>query len=312
MRAKLRMEMARSEVAAETIARGWEENPCGADFVPSSGWREFFLRYDAFKYSQEPHLLEELRTLDVKGKRVLEIGLGQGAESQKLIEAGAVYNGIDFTQESVDRVRWRCEIFDLPYERIERMNAEQMSFPAGSFDLVFSHGVIHHSPRIRAIVREIHRVLRPGGRVVVMVYHRNSLNYHLSIRLLRRMGLVFLFLPGTPRLVAALTHEPIDRLLRHRTNVRTQGLSYLRMENFIHRATDGPDNVYSAVFSEAEARGLFADFTDVTITKYLLNERHFPVLRSVLTPAMKEKLAAKYGWHLWVKGTRRGPAQGGA
>lgn len=294
------------DIASEAIAAGWEQHPVGDDFVRETDWRAHFLAYDQFKYTHEPHILEELANLDVKGKQVLEIGLGQGAESQKLIEAGAVYTGIDFTRESVDRVRRRCAIFRLPYARVEQMNAEAMSFPDASFDVVFSHGVIHHSPRIQTIVREIHRVLRPGGRATVMVYHRNSLNYHVSIRVIRRAGIALLYVPGAARLVSALTREPIERLLKHRTNLRQQGLSYLRMDQFIHKATDGPDNVYSSVFSEADALALFAGFTNVTVRKHLLNERHFPGLRSVLSASMKQRLAARYGWHLWVTGTRAG------
>jgi SAM-dependent methyltransferase len=291
-------------VDADAIAAGWNAHPVGEDFVQGSDWRERFLAYDAFKYEHEPHILDELARLEVKGKRVLEIGLGQGAESQKLIEAGAIYTGIDFTQESVARVRRRCEIFGLPYERIEQMNAETMAFPDASFDLVFSHGVIHHSPRYAAIVRQIHRVLRPGGRVVVMVYHRHSLNYQVSIRLVRRAGIALLFVPGAARLVSRLTREPLDRLLKHRANLRQDGLTYLRMEQFIHRATDGPDNVYSTVFTEREARDLFSMFEDVRVWKHLLNERHFPVLRNLLTPGAKRRLAAKYGWHLWISGVK--------
>ena len=292
------------EIASETIAAGWEQHPVGDAFVRIDDWREHFLAYDRFKYTHEPHILEELAKLDLKGKQLLEIGLGQGAESQKLIEAGAVYTGIDFTRESVDRVRRRCAIFGLPYERIDQMNAEGLTFPSESFDVVFSHGVIHHSPRVEIIVREIRRVLRPGGRAVVMVYHRHSLNYQVSIRLIRRIGIALLYVPGAARLVSALTREPIDRLLKHRINLRAEGLSYLRMDQFIHKATDGPDNVYSRVFSEREGRALFDGFTNVTVTKHLLNERHFPVVRSLLTPAMKRRLASKYGWHLWVIGTK--------
>jgi 2-polyprenyl-3-methyl-5-hydroxy-6-metoxy-1,4-benzoquinol methylase len=294
------------DIASDTIAAGWEAHPVGDDFVREIDWREHFLAYDKFKYSNESHILDEIARLDLKGKRVLEIGLGQGAESQKLIQAGALYTGIDFTRESVERVKRRCAIFGLPYEAIEQMNAEAMSFAGGSFDVVFSHGVIHHSPRVDTIVKEIHRVLRPGGRAVVMVYHRNSLNYHVSIRVIRRLGIALLYVPGAARVVSALTREPVDRLLKHRTNLRSQGLSYLRMDRFVHKATDGPDNVYSKVFSEGEARALFAGFTDVATRTHLLNERHFPVLRSVLSASMKRNLAAKFGWHLWLTATKAG------
>ncbi|HEX8709680.1 MAG TPA: class I SAM-dependent methyltransferase [Pyrinomonadaceae bacterium] len=297
--------MAIKEFSSEQIAAFWERHPCGSDFVHAAEWRDFFTRYDLHKEKHEPHTAEELAKIDFKGKRVLEIGLGQGSEAQKIIAAGAVYNGIDLTPESVARVRTRCHVFSLPYESIEVMNAEQMSFPDESFDLVFTHGVIHHSPRIEAIVREIHRVLRPNGMLVAMVYHRGSINYHISIRIIRRLGIFLLFIPGMSRYVAKLTNENMERLEKHLVNLRQQGLSYLKMSNFIHKATDGPDNVFSSVFSRREARALLAAFGDLQFTARFFNERHFPVIRKLLSARMKERLAARYGWHLWIRGIKR-------
>jgi SAM-dependent methyltransferase len=286
------------------IAAFWELHPCGSDFVHAPAWKDFFRQYDSFKYLAEPQILVELGNIEFEGKRVLEIGLGQGAEAQRIIDAGARYNGIDLTKESVQRVKTRCEVFSLPFEDIQVMNAEKLRFADNSFDIVFSHGVLHHSPRIRLIVSEIHRVLRPGGLVVVMLYHRNSMNYQISIRFLRRIGILSLFVPGVSSAVAKLTKEPLDRLEKHRENLRRVGIGYLRMGAFIHKATDGPDNVFSSVFSRAEAEELFRDFRNLTTTTHHLNDRHFPLVRNLLSRKSKEKLAAKYGWHLWVKGIK--------
>jgi ubiquinone/menaquinone biosynthesis C-methylase UbiE len=288
----------------EDIAKFWEEHPCGDDFVQANEWQQFFLNYDRFKYAVEPHILSELRKLDLKGKRVLEIGLGQGAEAQKIIEAGAIYNGVDITQESVARVKTRCTLFSLPYESLQVMNAEPLDFPDGSFDIVFSHGVLHHSPNIKKIVAEIHRVLRPGGRVVVMLYHRNSVNYQISIRLLRRLGIFLLAVRGVPRIVARLTKEKPERLEKHVTNLKKHGIAYLRLENFIHKSTDGPDNVFSSVFSQSEAAELFSSFKELNFSKHCFNERHFPVLHNFLPASAKEKIASRYGWHLWINGVK--------
>jgi ubiquinone/menaquinone biosynthesis C-methylase UbiE len=286
------------------IAEFWRTHPCGSDFVDATEWKEFFLKYDAYKYRQEPHILEELKKIDFAGKRVLEIGLGQGAEAQRIIEAGAIYNGVDLTEESVERVKTRCGIFSLPYESIQVMNAEEMTFPDDSFDIVFTHGVIHHSPRIKLIVNEIHRVLRPGGTVVAMIYHRNSLNYHVSIRIIRRFGILIMAVPGVPFATVKLTGEKFDRLEKHRLNLKKNGLGYLKMENFIHKSTDGPDNVFSSVFSRKEASALFSKFRQVSFTCHFLNERHFPVVRSLLPRKAKRWLAARFGWHLWVRGVK--------
>lgn len=293
-----------SPFTAEEIAAFWQQNPCGSHFINATTWETFFTKYDEFKYSAEPHILEELHGIDFAGKRLLEIGLGQGAEAQRVIDAGAIYNGIDITEESVRRVKLRCELFHLRYESVKLCPAEKISFPDSSFDIVFSHGVIHHSPRILDIVDEIHRVLKPGGKFVVMLYHRNSINYYLSIKIVRRVGLLLLFIPGMLRVVSKLTGEPEERVQKHKKNFAAEGLNYLRIDNFIHKSTDGPDNVFSSVYSEREARQLFSKFSNLHFRKHLLNERHLPILRHLLSKKMKRKIESRFGWHLWCEGIK--------
>ena len=289
----------------EQIAEFWEINPCGSSFMKSkSTLRDFFVEYDNFKYSVEPHIPHELSKIDFNNKKVLEIGLGQGAEAQKIIGGGGIYNGIDLTMESIRRVRIRFDIFDLPYESLQIMNAEQLEFESNFFDVVFSHGVIHHSPRIREIIAEIYRVLKPGGLAVVMVYHRNSINYQISIKLIRRIGVFLLFLPGMVSLVSKVVHEDKERLGRHRTNLRTYCIDYLKMSNFIHKSTDGPDNVFSSVFSRKEIRILFSGFIFIETKSHHLNERHLPIFKSIISKNIKGKIANRYGWHLWIKATK--------
>ncbi len=291
--------------SAEEIGTFWDKHPVGADFVPPAEGKEYFLTYDAFKFKQEPHILKEINHLDLRGKRVLEIGVGQGAEGQKLIEAGALYTGIDLSPANIARMKERCRLFSLPYEELKVMNAEDLAFPDASFDLVFSHGVLHHSPRIQKIVKEIFRVLKPGGMFVVMLYHRHSLNYYLSIKILRRVGFFLLFLPGVPRLISRLMGEKEDRIRKHLNNWRREGWRYLKLENWLSRATDGPENVYSAVFSRKEARKLFNAFDNLAFSVYHLNERHFPLVRHLIPARLKKILAARWGWHLWVRGHKQ-------
>lgn len=289
---------------SENISSFWQKNPCGADFVPKSEWKDFFIKYDKYKYSIEPHILTELSKINFNNKRVLEIGLGQGAEAQKIIENGAKYNGIDLTEESVKRVKLRCEIFNLPYESINVNNAEKINFTDSSFDIVFSHGVIHHSPRIKDIVGEIHRVLKPGGMFAIMLYHRNSVNYQISIKIIRRLGIFLLFIPKFSQFVSKLTNEPLERLKKHKKNLKLHGLKYLLINNFIHKATDGPENIYSSVFSETEAKALFVKFRNLNFNKFLFNERHFPIIRNIISPKFKKIISSRYGWHLWCKGIK--------
>lgn len=296
----------RASPSPSQIRQFWDRNPVNADFFAGADPedRAFFDAYDARRQATEGHIRLELERLPLAGARVLEIGLGHGTESQFLAERAGEYTGVDLTPESLRRVRRRFQLFDLARPRLALTNAERLPFGDAAFDLVFSHGVIHHSPRIHEIVAEIHRVLRPGGLAVIMVYHRNSLNYHLSIRLLRRAGIFALALPGVTRAVARLTGEPSDRLAAHTANLRRQGLAYLRMDNFVHYSTDGPHNVFSSVWSEPEARSLFARFTHVQCRRHFLNERHLPGLRTLLPQPTRDRLAARLGWHLWIFATR--------
>jgi SAM-dependent methyltransferase len=291
------------------IARFWAAHPVGADFVRAGELREFLERYDRRRDATEPHIRGELEGLDLRGRRVLEIGTGQGTESQRLMEAGARYVGLDFSPVAIRTLRAREQLFGVSAEGAVVAAAEAIPFPDESFDLVFSHGVIHHSPRIAGIVAEIHRVLAPGGRAIVMLYHRHSANYHISIRVLRRLGAALLLVPGGVRAVAALMGEPPARLAAHADALRAEGLAYLRMDRFIHRATDGPHNVYSSVWSRADARRLFAAFPDIETRVHHLNERHFPGLARLLPASVRDRLARRFGWHLWVAATRAGPSR---
>jgi ubiquinone/menaquinone biosynthesis C-methylase UbiE len=289
----------------EEIAAFWEKNPCGSDFVDFRGdFERFFKEYDAYRYRHVEYILPLLDSLNVENKDVLEIGLGQGADAQQLAMRGGRYSGIDLTDESVRRVRMRFKIFNLPYKSIDIMNAEEMTLPDESVDLVYSNGVLLTSPRIEKIVAHIHRVLRKGGRAVIMLYYKNSLNYHLSIRVIRRLGIFLLYIPLVDKLVSRLTGEPLWRLRRHKEILRSEGLRYLRMQNFIHKATDGPDNVYTSVWTKQECDELFKSFSSVQYDVRFLNERHFPILIKCIPQRWRKYLERRWGWNLLITATK--------
>ena len=287
------------------IKQFWNEQPVGSNFVAYEEGKAFYERYDEFRYRTEGHILKELDELDVKDKSVLEIGLGQGADSMQLINRGAIYHGIDLTEESVRRVKERFQLFDKHYREVQVANAEQIPYSDNYFDLVYSHGVIHHSPRIESIVSEIYRVLKPGGQAVIMLYHKHSYNYHISISVLRRMGLMMLVpFPFLAKIVSRLTGESVERINRHRYHLKKEGLSYFKMKNFIHRSTDGPDNVYATVWTAGTAKKLFHQFKDIRTNVHFLNERHLLGLQYLLPGTLKKAMAHRYGWHLWIKATK--------
>ena len=114
----------------------------------------------------------------LKGKDVLEIGVGNGSHAQLLAGAARSFTGIDLTEYAVKSTAERLRLLGVP-ARIVRMDAESLDFPDGSFDFVWSWGVIHHSSDTARVLGQIHRVLRPGGKVTLMVYHRSWWNYYV-------------------------------------------------------------------------------------------------------------------------------------
>ncbi len=109
---------------------------------------------------------------------VLEIGVGQGTHAQLIASHAKSFTGIDLTEAASAATRKRFELAGID-GRIVRMDAEGMSFPDCSFDFIWSWGVIHHSADTRKVLREMHRVLRPGGLATVMVYYRSFTQYYV-------------------------------------------------------------------------------------------------------------------------------------
>jgi SAM-dependent methyltransferase len=191
---------------------------------------------------------------------------------------------LDLTAESVARVGTRMAIHNLPHDELKQGSALDIPYATGSFDMVFSHGVLHHIPEIEVAQREIARVLKPGGELVMMVYAKWSFNYLISIGVFRRLGLALLY---------ATNMNPGGIYEGHLHNARDMGLArYLRMANFVHHNTDGPENPYSKVYSLHDIKRDFPSFAVVRAYKRWM---HGPPL-----PVSRIPLGFLLGWHLWV------------
>jgi 2-polyprenyl-3-methyl-5-hydroxy-6-metoxy-1,4-benzoquinol methylase len=131
-------------------------------------------------FSNAANPFEELMHLEqLAGKRVLEIGCGMGFHSEMLARAGANLTSIDLSSTSVKATRARLGLKKFNAE-VREMDAELLSLPSGEFDMVWSWGVIHHSSRTGRIVREIERVLRPGGEARIMVYNLGGMPAYIT------------------------------------------------------------------------------------------------------------------------------------
>ena len=288
----------------EQVRAFWQEHPCGTKFADAQpGSRRFYELVEEHRYTKEWHIPAAAGFAETKDLDVLEIGCGLGTDGAQFAKAGARYTGIDLTEAAVDLARRRFEISNLP-GTFRVADAERLDFPNDSFDLVYSHGVLHHTPDTQTAVREVHRVLRPGGRAVVMLYHRNSYNYRVNISVLRRAGVHLLRWNAGVKLVRALTGESEESLREHARQLRSDR-DYLSSNEFLSRNTDGAGNPLARVYSRSEARELFKDFASVEIRPYFLNKRWLPILGPLLPRSIEAKLASRWGWHLWIYATKR-------
>jgi ubiquinone/menaquinone biosynthesis C-methylase UbiE len=168
------------------------------------------------------------------GKDVLEVGCGSGIAVQLFAEAGANVTAVDLTPWAVATTRARVEAFGLEATVLEA-DAERLPFEDESYDLVFSWGVIHHTTDMEAALSELVRVCRPGGRLVIMLYHRRSI-FFVAYRALAR------FLPLARRLgfhfEGARAGEREGLIARHFTRaevermLRARGLREIRVEPY--------------------------------------------------------------------------------
>lgn len=173
-------------VSNEDVKKFWEENPLCISMIPHEpGSADYFQYYD--------HLREEIESVEYShelheyssfsGKNVLDVGCGNGYILSKYATNGANTFGIDITEIGVELSKKRFQLESLQGD-FRVADAQNLPYEDNFFDCVCSMGVLHHVPDTKKGIEEIYRVLKPGGRLIVMFYHKNSAKYQLSYRIL--------------------------------------------------------------------------------------------------------------------------------
>jgi ubiquinone/menaquinone biosynthesis C-methylase UbiE len=155
----------------EEVREFWNADPCGTRYLEGN---EDFDAHARTRYALEPYIFEFAKFHSAGGLRVLEIGVGMGADYLEWLRGGARATGVDLSAASIERAKRRCELAGYQSD-LRVSDAEQLPFADNSFDVVYSYGVMHHSPNTPQCVREAWRVLRPGGQARIMVYHHPSI-----------------------------------------------------------------------------------------------------------------------------------------
>ena len=131
----------------------WNASSCGEELYLRSRDKSGYLAQSRRRYELEPFIPAFANAAETRDRDVLEIGVGLGADHQLFAEAGSRLTGIDLTERAIDHVRRRFEVFGLRSD-LRVANAERLPFPDQSFDLVYSWGVLHHTPDTSRAVRE--------------------------------------------------------------------------------------------------------------------------------------------------------------
>ena len=256
-----------STIETRDIKGFWERSPlCSAMVDAEPGTAEFFEKYDRLREEIEPpgesYRLHEYR--DFKGKRVLDVGCGNGYVISRYALEGADAYGIDITEMAVGITGKRLEYMGLK-ANLAVMDAQELRFPDGYFDCVSSMGVLHHVPDTQRAIDEIHGVLKPGGRLILMFYYRNSAYYRVAVPL-----------------IALATRKTRQQVLNE---------------------FDGVGNPLGKVYSKSEVRDMLSGFEEIEFRAHFLMPEHIlPRLgRYIIPPPLISYLKPRLGFFLNIK-----------
>jgi ubiquinone/menaquinone biosynthesis C-methylase UbiE len=245
----------------------WDQAPCGTrDVAFAPGSQEFFEAIERHRYQLEPCIQHYARFQEWRQRRVLEVGCGVGTDLLQFARAGADVYGVDLSSRSVELAQRRFELYGMAGD-IREADAEALPFRNATFDLVYSWGVIHHAPHPAQVVREISRILKPGGRICVMIYHKYSL---LAMQAYLACGL-FRFRP----------FQSLDRIIAH--HVESPG---------------------TRVYSRQQARELFQDFDAVRIETILTRHDLRYGRRRYLPAWLMKVVPDALGWFMVIQGRK--------
>jgi len=160
------------EEPKQLVKQFWNDASCGeALYLKGADEKSQFQNQLKKRYELEPYINTFAAFPMWRNKKVLEIGVGLGADHQMFAESGALLSGCDLTERAIEFTRTRFKILGL-HSELQTADAENLPYQDGQFDLVYSWGVIHHSPDTAKAAAEICRILKDNGQAKIMIYSK--------------------------------------------------------------------------------------------------------------------------------------------
>jgi glycosyltransferase involved in cell wall biosynthesis/ubiquinone/menaquinone biosynthesis C-methylase UbiE len=258
----------------DEVQNQWNQDPAGSHYVKKAQRHtlEWFLEAEAYRYGEyAPWMPETMEFTKHGGRQLLEIGSGMGTDLCQFAKHGTYVTDLDLSAGHLELAQENFKLRGLS-GRFTHHDAEDLPFDDNSFDIVYSNGVLHHTPNTTQVVREIYRVLKPGGRVIVMVYAENSLHY-------------WRILVGGLGLVRGLLQDySMGEIMSRHTEISENNARPL-----------------VKVYTKKKLGNMFKDFVNIEIVQRQLIAPELPWGLRWIPIDMAGKLM---GWNLIIKATR--------
>lgn len=251
----------------------WNRTPCGVvDSLNELeyGSREFFDEVRRSRYEVTDRWMKEQIDFGMaRGQRLLEVGYGLGSDLLTFAEAGAEVHGIDITEEHYRLASRNFEMHNLPV-KLKLCTCAEIDYPSEYFDVVYSNGVLHHTPYTVRCISEVYRVLKPGGRFVFSMYYRYSAFHLVTVLLYRGILRGHLFRLGYRGLLSTV-------------------------ENGADGVTIKP---LVKTYTKSQLAHMLADFRQVDFTVAHFRRDHLPKIGRFLPQWVEKPLEPYVGWYL--------------
>lgn len=261
----------RNEDIKQETRRQWNLDYCGGERGGSTiqGSMEWFLNIEQDRYCKYAPWMPKAIGFDrYKGKKLLEIGGGLGTDLSQFAKAGAIVTDFDLAEGHLGMAKRNFALRGLQGEFILG-DAEELPFEDGYFDVVYSFGVIHHTPKTEQVVEHIHRVLKPGGEAIVMVYAKHSWNYW---------------------------YKDFYQFYLRKKFYKTMTMADV-LSSFTEHNPNGAKPLVK-VYTAKECKAMFSRFSKVTVRKYQLGAQEIPLwMRCILPVSVWGRIM---GWNLLI------------
>lgn len=250
------------------IIQFWNKKPCGTlGRIPENVNLEYFLKIRKRRYKLEFFIPKIVEFDNWAGKKVLEIGCGIGIDGMEFAKRGADYTGVDISETSL---RLAKKYFALSNQQANLLlaDAETLPFQDNTFDLVYSWGVLHHTPDIQKSINEVMRVLKPGGQCIIMLYNLHSL---VAFQLYILYGLL-------------------------------KGKLFTDIKKLFSEHHESPG---TKAFSNSEIKLMFKDFSDVRIQNIVTPYDCRIGKNNYLPVFFRKIIPSKFGFFTVIKATKR-------